>query len=334
MKNLHVDFTRNPSTDYHKDRAANTPGLNNRGVLKWFGDWSDRDCFQEGREFTSKMDLDQPSYQAPDNLPMAWPIVFMPPNHRDAAVNAVVVGHQSLYKCNAKIIRKGGHVMAITPRHFLDFIQHFVRLYNEKRSGLEEEQLHINVGLNKIGETVAQVEERQKSQAVKSAELETKNRKANEKLKPMVKDRQEAEKQKQQSIEISQLVDKQTEEITIKKAEVMKDQERVEPAVIDAQAAVKSIKKQHLVEVRSMANPPPLIKMALESVCILLGESSPIDWKGIRAVTMKENFIPSIVDFNTDDITDNIRKIVVRDYLSNPDTPMTGYTGPTWPAAR
>merc|ERR550532_778660 len=98
----------------------------------------------------------------------------------------------------------------------------------------------------------------------------------------------------------------------------MKDLERVEPAVIDAQNAVKSIKKQHLVEVRSMANPPPLIKMALESVCTLLGESVA-DWKGIRAVTMKENFIPSIVNFNTDDITEEIRKIFARDYLSNPE---------------
>ena len=71
----------------------------------------------------------------------------------------MVFVHQSLYKCNAKIVKRGGHVMAITPRHFLDFIQHFVRLYNEKRSGLEEEQLHINVGLNKIAETVTQVEE-------------------------------------------------------------------------------------------------------------------------------------------------------------------------------
>ena len=32
--------------------------------------------------------------------------------------------------------------MAINPRHILDFIQHFVRRNNEKRSGLEEEQLH------------------------------------------------------------------------------------------------------------------------------------------------------------------------------------------------
>jgi hypothetical protein len=51
---------------------------------------------------------------------------------------------------------------------------------------LEEEQLHLNVGLNKIAETVGQVEEMQKSLAVKSAELQAKNDAANAKLKQMV----------------------------------------------------------------------------------------------------------------------------------------------------
>ena len=41
-------------------------------------------------------------------------------------MNAMVFVHQSLYKCNAKIIKRGGHVMAITPRHFLDFIQVYI----------------------------------------------------------------------------------------------------------------------------------------------------------------------------------------------------------------
>ena len=53
----------------------------------------------------------------------------------------------------------------------------------------------------------------------------------------------------------------------------MRDLERVEPAVIDAQNAVKSIKKQHLVEVRSMGNPAAVIRMALESICVLHGEN-------------------------------------------------------------
>jgi dynein heavy chain 1 len=66
--------------------------------------------------------------------------------------------------------------------------------------------------------------------------------------------------------------------------------------------AVKSIKRQHLVEVRSMANPPLLVKLALESICLLLGENAS-DWKSIRAVIMRDNFINTIVsNFSTEDI--------------------------------
>lgn len=61
-----------------------------------------------------------------------------------------------------------------------------VKLFNEKRSDLEEQQLHLNVGLQKIRETVDQVEELQKSLSLKSQELEAKNALANQKLKQMV----------------------------------------------------------------------------------------------------------------------------------------------------
>lgn len=65
--------------------------------------------------------------------------------------------------------------------------------------------------------------------------------------------------------------------------------------------AVKSIKKQHLVEVRSMANPPFAVKMALEAICLMLGEAAN-DWKAIRSVIIRDNFINTIVNFSTDDI--------------------------------
>ena len=50
-----------------------------------------------------------------------------------------------------------------------------VKLYNEKRQDLEEQQLHLNVGLQKIRETVEQVEELQASLSIKKNELEQKN---------------------------------------------------------------------------------------------------------------------------------------------------------------
>ncbi|KAB7503495.1 Dynein heavy chain, cytoplasmic [Armadillidium nasatum] len=46
MRNLHVVFTMNPSTDGLKDRAATSPALFNRCVLNWFGDWSNGALFQ------------------------------------------------------------------------------------------------------------------------------------------------------------------------------------------------------------------------------------------------------------------------------------------------
>ena len=51
----------------------------------------------------------------------------------------------------------------------------WVKLYNEKRQDLEEQQLHLNVGLQKIRETVEQVEELQASLPIKKNELEQGN---------------------------------------------------------------------------------------------------------------------------------------------------------------
>jgi hypothetical protein len=44
--------------------------------------------------------------------------------------------HQTLHAANQRSLKRGGRVMAITPRHFLDFINHFVKLYAEKRAAL------------------------------------------------------------------------------------------------------------------------------------------------------------------------------------------------------
>ena len=67
-------------------------------------------------------------------------------------------------------------------------------------------------------------------------------------------------------------------------------------------AAVKGIKKQKLVEVRSLPNPPPAVKMALEAVLTLLGEND-LAWKTIRQLIMKENFIFTILNFDTEYLT-------------------------------
>ena len=47
--------------------------------------------------------------------------------------------------------------------------------------------------------------------------------------------------------------------------------------------------------------------MALESICTLLGENAT-DWKAIRGVIIRDNFISTIVNFDADDISDHVRE--------------------------
>ncbi|KAJ3554185.1 hypothetical protein NM688_g3240 [Phlebia brevispora] len=316
-KNLHVVFTMNPPENGLASRAATSPALFNRCVLDWFGDWSDQALYQVGIEFTHTLDLDVPSYNAPDNFPIAYRELEMPPVHRTAVVNALVHVHQSLHQVNQRLSRRQGRYNYVTPRHYLDFINHYVRLYNEKRDELEEQQRHLHVGLDKLRDTVTQVEELRKSLAIKRTQLQAKDAEANEKLKRMVSDQQEAEQKKAASIEIQAALVEQDRNIEQRRSVVMADLADAEPAVLDAQAAVSNIKRQHLQEVRTMANPPEAVKLAMESVCTLLGHKID-NWRSVQGLIRRDDFISSIVGFNTERLTKQLRELMKKEFLSRP----------------
>lgn len=317
MRNLHVVFTMNPSTEGLKDRASTSPALFNRCVVNWFGDWSDEALYQVGKQFTSKLDIDR-EYFAPEKFPFTFNNLPERPTHRDAINNAFVYVHQTLHKIYERMRKRNQQVTYITPRHYLDFINQYVKLFHEKCSELQEEQRHLTVGLNRINETVEQVEEMQSSLKVKSQELEAKNREAQSKMENIIQNREEARQRTKESEEIQQALRAQETIIAEKRTAVMEDLSKVEPAVREAQQAVQSIKKQNLIEVRSMTNPPAPVKLAMESICLLLGEPNN-DWKSVRSMIVGENFISTIVNFNSEKLSDTIRKQMREKYLKNPD---------------
>ena len=173
------------------------------------------------------------------------------------------------------------------------------------------------MGLDKLRDTVEQVEELRKSLAIKRSQLEAKNCEANDKLKRMVADQQEAEQKKAASIEIQTALAQQDEFIKQRREIVMADLADAEPAVLDAQSAVSNIKRQHLQEVRTMANPPEAVKLAMESVCTLLGHK--IDsWRTVQGIIRRDDFIQRIVNFDTATMTKRLRDNIKRDYVSRP----------------
>lgn len=100
-------------------------------------------------------------------------------------------------------------------------------MINEKRDELEEQQLHLNIGLQKLRDTEQQVKELQTSLALKNKELESKNQLANEKLKQMVEDQQVAEQKKKDALDLQIKIDKQNADIQVRKAGAMNELNKV-----------------------------------------------------------------------------------------------------------
>lgn len=318
IKNLHVVFTMNPPESSLSSKAAASPALFNRCVLNWMGTWSDQAYYQVGMEFTRRLDLEVPGYQAPSQIPVAYRDLHQPPSHRQAVVNAMVFIHESIREINEDIHQRKGTVTYLTPRHYLDFVNHYFRIYVEKRDDLEEQQRHLNVGLEKLNDTVKKVSELRASLAEKQRQLERTNAEANAKLQQMVADQKETEQKRLASIEIQTALDQQEHEISERTKVVLEDLAKAEPAVEEARKSVSNIKKQHLTEVRSMQNPPEAVKLAMESVCSLLGNR--VDgWKSVQAVIRKDDFIASIVNYDNErQMTKPLRQKMQSEYLSNP----------------
>lgn len=331
QQNLHVVFTVNPSGGNWKNRSTTSPALFNRCVIDWFGTWGNKALAEVGKEFTVKLDLGDV-----EAVGGAWGIgegealmqrvddVFEGSNQgglRQAVVAALVDLHH-LTKETAEEVGTAPSSITRTfmsPRDYLALIQNFVSCLNNRRATVEDEQLHINAGLEKLKQTQENVAELKQGLGATTAELKQKEALANDKLQQMVGDQNEAERSKTEAVKISAEVETQQKEIDTRKEEAQRDLDQAEPALKEAQETVRGIKKRDLDEVRNLARPPNNVKLTLECVAIMLGETK-VEWTDVRKIIAKAEFIPSILNFDADKLSAKRIKLVKEKYMDgNPD---------------
>lgn len=124
---LSVVFTMNPPAEGLAGRSATSPALFNRCVLDWFGDWKEQSLVQVAVEFTKRLDVDRTDYRAPQNFKCGHLSPDAIPSYRDVLVSAFVSFHRLVAKTNQKLHEKYSRRVYLTPRHYLDFVAHFVK---------------------------------------------------------------------------------------------------------------------------------------------------------------------------------------------------------------
>lgn len=326
QRNLHVVFTMNPSGGEWKKRTTTSPALFNRCVVDWFGTWSSKAMGEVGKEFTSKID-----FSDAESVGGSWGIgdgkMIMDKvgeafegsvygGLHQAVVAALVEIHGTVKQIAEECADSSSSVTRtyLSPRDFLAFIHNFIKCTNKIREQVEDEQLHVNAGLNKLRQTQENVSELKVTLSAKTEELRQKEGLANDKLQQMVTDQQKAEKRKEEVERTSREVEKQSMEIVKRKEEAQKELDEAEPALLSAKSAVEGIKKTDLDFVRNLPRPTINVQLTLECVAILLGESN-LDWSNVRKMLGKIDFISNILNFNASDVTPRQIKILQEKYF-------------------
>jgi dynein heavy chain 1, cytosolic len=329
QRNLHVVFTVNPSGGDWKNRSTTSPALFNRCVVDWFGSWDNKAMAEVGKEFTQKLDMgDAESIGGAFGLGDGAALMAQVEDAfdgdcglRQAVVAALVSIHRTAIATADESASEASSLSRtfLSPRDYLALIQNFVSCLNSRRETVEDEQLHVNSGLDKLRQTQENVSELKIGLGAKTAELGQKEALANQKLQEMVADQNVAERRKEEAVRISAEVKKQQNEINQRKELAQRDLDQAEPALKSAQASVRGIKKRDLDEVRNLARPPNNVKLTLECVAIMLGETKT-EWADVRKMLSKADFIPAILEFDADKLSLKQIELVNEKYLDgNPD---------------
>jgi len=330
QRNLHVVFTVNPSGGDWKNRATTSPALFNRCVVDWFGTWGVTGMAQVGKEFTQRLDMgdiemEGGSWGNGDGQELMQQVASAFDNgsgtFRQAVVAALVALHDISKAVAAEAAKEASCITRtfLSPRDYLILIQNFVKFLTKRRELVEDQELHVNAGLQKLKQTQENVAELKDGLGAKTAELRQKEKLANEKLQQMVADQNIAEQRKEQAEKMGIEVEAQQSAINTRKEQAQRDLDEAEPALRSAQESVRGIKKRDLDEVRNLARPPNNVKLTLECVAIMMGETN-VGWADIRKVLAKTDFIPTIINFDADKLSQKQIRLVTEKYLDgNPE---------------
>ncbi|RLN48678.1 hypothetical protein BBJ28_00009539 [Nothophytophthora sp. Chile5] len=322
QRNLHVVFTMNPASGDFQNRTNTSPALFNRCVVDWFGTWNDHALAQVAYEFTNTLDLAGSAefevVEAAEQLLTKLIPHIATGTFRDVLVVSIVQFHHAVLLHMRRLQKRHMKYNHISPRDYLEFIRHFVSLYSEKRAQLEDQQLHLNVGVQKLQATHEQVAELQGQLSLKEKELKKKDMEANEKLQQMVQEQNEAQEKKKDTEALAADLASKDEEISSRKQVVEADLAQAEPALLDAQSSVNSIRKAQLDEIRALARPPAAVRMTMEAVAVMLGESS-LEWADLRRFIRKDDFISQVVNFDSEKLTARQRHTIQANYVDKVD---------------
>ena len=294
--NLHIVLCMSPVGEAFRARCRQFPSLINCCTIDWYSQWPEDALLSVSEQYLANVKLESEEINK-------------------AVARACVDVHLSITKANELFYSELRRKYYITPKSYLDLINMYVQLLAEKREEYSVSRDRLVNGLNKLTQTNEVVdtmkEELNKLQPI----LKEKSESTTKLIAQVEKEKEEAEKVKKVVSAEAAEVDKSTAETQAIKDDAQKDLDQALPALEGATKALNALNKGDITEIKGFKNPPPLVGMTMEVVCILLQQKA--DWDSAKKVLSDIQFINKLIGYDKDNIPEKVIK-QIKKYIEDP----------------
>jgi dynein heavy chain len=248
-KHIRCIFRFSGQGDALRNYLRDFPALLNCCTIDWFHSWPKQ----------ALVDVAERTIKIAANVP------------KDTLIDVCANVHDISAQCADRYQAEYDKKFHATPGLYLQFLAMFCANVDNKANALIAEQRRYRAGCEMLDSTEAAVHEMQNDIDALKPFLEIKCQETEELMQTVEESMKEADKTRT-------MVKKEEEKAQEKKSQaesIKKDCEeglaKALPALHSAIAALKTLKKSDLDEIKSFSKPPDNIRLTLEAVCVMLG---------------------------------------------------------------
>uniref|UniRef100_UPI0035900BF2 dynein axonemal heavy chain 17-like n=1 Tax=Myxine glutinosa TaxID=7769 RepID=UPI0035900BF2 len=283
-------------------RARKFPAIVNCTNIDWFYEWPEEALLSVSSYFLEAIEGISPEIKSSISQFMS----FVHTTVNEASQSYVTLERRYNYT---------------TPKTFLEQIKLYQQLLNRKRSELHASMERLRNGLEKLESTASQVDELKERLAIQEVELKQKNEDA-DKLIQVVAIQTEKVSREKDIVDAEEIkVQGFTEVVSEKQRSCEADLAEAEPALINAEAALNTLNKNNLTELKSFGAPPPAVANVAAAVMILLAPKGKVSkdrsWKASKVGMAKvDAFLDRLKNYDKENIPETILK-AIQPYLDD-----------------
>ncbi|XP_064397591.1 dynein beta chain, ciliary-like isoform X3 [Halichondria panicea] len=303
-KQLKVVLCFSPVGATLRVRSRKFPAIVNCTSIDWFHAWPDEALMSVSTRFLSEVEL-------------------IPSDLCPSISRFMAFVHTSVNEMSKQYLANERRYNYTTPKSFLELINLYQNLLRKKHGELLGNMERLEGGLEKLKSTASQVDDLKEKLAAQEVELKQKNDDADALIKRVGIEQEKVSKEKEIADGEETKVGKITEEVSKKQQDCERDLVKAEPALKAAAAALNTLNKANLTELKSFGKPPAAVINVTAAVMVLLAPPNKIpkdrSWNAAKVVMSKvDQFLDNLIKFDKENIADPNRK-AIRPYLDNSD---------------